>query len=248
MPQFAVILLAAGQSSRFKDREKKPYANLDGRAVWLRSLELFAVRDDVAQIVIVIAAEDRELFFRRYQANVAFLANAKVIDGGIERADSVQKALAVCVPTAEFIAVHDTARPCLTSAMVDAVFQRAAETGAAALACPVVDTLKRADHNRMIVETIAREGLWQIQTPQVFRRQVLLDAYAHRGKLNENVTDDARLVEAIGHPVALVESDASNLKLTSKRDLALAEAILKSRPKPKDPLGLHPFGDEQMWR
>lgn len=245
MASFAAILLAAGQSSRFKDKEKKPYADLDGRAVWLRSLELFSVRDDVTQILIVISPEDRELFDRRYRANVAFLSNSRVVLGGAERADSVQNALAQCTPEVEYIAVHDCARPCTTREMVNSVFERATETGAAILAARVHETIKRVQGGN-VVETVPREGLWLAQTPQVFRRQLLLDAYAHRAK-GVAVTDDAQLVEALGEKVSIVECDASNLKITVRSDIGLAAAILKGRPKPKDK-GLHPFADEQMWR
>src|SRR5262245_3484958 len=124
MAQFAVILPAAGRSSRFRDKEKKPFATLDGRAVWLRSVELFVTRDDVCQCILVIAPEDRDLFRRRYQANIAFM-NVQVVDGGAERFESVANALQVVKPEAEFVAVHDAVRPCLTEALVNAVFAEA---------------------------------------------------------------------------------------------------------------------------
>lgn len=248
MASYAVILLAAGKSSRFRDKEKKPFADLDGRAVWLRSLELFSVREDVEQILVVISPEDKELFDRRYRANIAFLSNAKLVMGGAERHDSVQNALAHCSPSVEWIAVHDTARCCTTREMIDAVFSKAAKTGAAILACRVSDTLKRVGGDGIITETAPRDGLWAAQTPQVFRRQLLLDAYAHRKKIAGPITDDAQLVEAVGGKVSVVESNLSNLKITTREDLALAAAILKSRPKPKDALGSHPFGDDAMWR
>jgi 2-C-methyl-D-erythritol 4-phosphate cytidylyltransferase len=248
MASFAVVLLAAGKSSRFKGKEKKPYADLDGRAVWLRSLEIFSIREEVKQILIAVAPEDRELFDRRYRANVAFLSHAKLVKGGQERADSVQNALAACSPDVDFVAVHDTARPCLTSEMVDAVFQEATKTGAAILAARVFDTLKRDDGHGAVAETIARDGLWLAQTPQVFQRRLLLDAYAQRDKLKGPITDDAMLVEALGHKVSLVECDLTNFKITTKQDIALASAIIKSRPKPKDALSFHPFADEQMWK
>lgn len=247
MSKYAVILLAAGKSSRFKGKEKKPFADLDGRAVWLRSLELFSIREDIVQILIVVAPEDQELFERRYRSNVAFVSNAKLIDGGTERADSVLNALAQCTPDAEFVAVHDTARACLTREMIDAVFAHAAETGAAMLAAPVFDTIKRSDSEGMVAETISRDGLWLAQTPQVFRRSLLLDAYAHRDNAPGPATDDAMLVEALGERVSLVRSDWTNMKITTNSDMALASAILKSRPKPKSARSLHPFADEKMW-
>src|SRR3954468_423050 len=140
MSTFAVILPAAGQSSRFRDKEKKPFSNLDGRAVWLRSAELFITRDDVIQTIVVVAPDDQEMFRRRYTANLAFM-NVQIADGGRERFESVANALAMVKPEADFVAVHDAVRPCLTGAQVDAVFAKAEKTGAALLAVPVTDTL-----------------------------------------------------------------------------------------------------------
>ena len=151
-------------------------------------------------------------------------------------------------PDCDFIAVHDAARPCLTREMVESVFQEAKKTGAAILAAPLHDTLKRAGGDGAIVETLPREHLWLAQTPQVFARQLLLDAYAQKSKVQGPITDDAQLVENVGGKVSLVKSDPSNLKITTRQDLLLAAAVLKSRPKPKDAAGLHPFGDDQMWR
>jgi 2-C-methyl-D-erythritol 4-phosphate cytidylyltransferase len=244
--RFAVILPAAGRSTRFRDREKKVFANLDGRPVWLRSAELFVTRADVCQCLIVIAPEDQETFRRRFSANLAFL-DIKIADGGPERFDSVANALALLKPEAELVAIHDAARPCLTTKMVDDVFAAAAKTGAALLAVPVTDTVKRGDDKGQVRETVPRQGLWLAQTPQVFRRDWLTEAYASRGRLGKGLTDDAQLVEAAGHPVYLIQGSATNLKITAKEDLSLAEAVLKSRPKPKPAGPSHPFADEAQW-
>ena len=248
MPRFAVILPAAGRSTRFGDpKQKKIYADLDGRAVWLRAVEPFLNRDDVGEILIAIAPEDRELFERRYRPNVAFL-NIKVVEGGAERADSIANALGAADPSCDYIAVHDAARPCLTSDLVDAVFASAAEHGAAILAVPVADTLKRADDSGVIVETVSRSGLHGAQTPQVFRRDLFERAYAKRSELVAPPTDDALLVEMLGHPVRVVLGSPMNLKITTAADLRLASAILQSRPRPKPDTPAHPFADERaMW-
>jgi 2-C-methyl-D-erythritol 4-phosphate cytidylyltransferase len=95
---------------------------------------------------------------------------------------------------------------------------------------------------------VDRTGLWSAQTPQVFRRDWLADAYARRGELGRDVTDDAQLVEAAGHPVHVVEGIPTNVKITTKDDLALAAAILASRPKPKADRPFHPFAEEEMWK
>jgi 2-C-methyl-D-erythritol 4-phosphate cytidylyltransferase len=245
MAKFAVILPAAGQSSRFRDKEKKPFAILDGRAVWLRCAELFVTRDDVCQCLIVVSPGDQELFRRRFAPNMAFM-NIGIVDGGAERFESVANALAKLSPEAEYVAVHDAVRPCVTGALIDAVFAKAVQTGAALLATPVVDTLKEVDAQQ-VKATVSRKGLWAAQTPQVFRREVLLEAYARRGQLGKEITDDAQLVEALGLKVHVVDGAATNIKITTKADLILAEAILKAMPKPKPSGPIHPFAEEEMW-
>ncbi|HLJ97535.1 MAG TPA: 2-C-methyl-D-erythritol 4-phosphate cytidylyltransferase [Gemmataceae bacterium] len=246
MAKFAVILPAAGQSSRFRDKEKKPFAVLDGRAVWLRSAELFITRSDVCQCIIVVAKNDQELFRRRYGANLAFM-NVQIADGGTERFESVANALALVKPEADFIAIHDAVRPCLTEELINAVFAEAEKSGAALLAIPVADTVKRVDAQRQVQETVPRQGLWLTQTPQVFGRDLLTAVYAQRSKASAETTDDAQLVEAAGHKVHVVEGSSTNLKITTKADLYLAEAVLKSRPKPKPSGPIHPFAEEEMW-
>jgi 2-C-methyl-D-erythritol 4-phosphate cytidylyltransferase len=248
MSKFAVILPAAGRSSRFGDpKQKKVFAELDGRAVWLRAAEPFVNRDDVAQILLVINPDDRELFERRFRASVAFM-NIQVIDGGAERHDSVARAIEALRPECEFVAVHDAARPCLTGGQIDAVFAAARAHGAALLAVPVSDTVKRVTAEKFTVETLPRHDLYLAQTPQVFRRDLLEKAYAQRGRLGAAVTDDTQLVEALGHPCAVVESTPMNLKITTTADLRLASAVLHALPKPSREGPAHPFADENaMW-
>jgi 2-C-methyl-D-erythritol 4-phosphate cytidylyltransferase len=247
MGPFAVILPAAGRSARFGGKEKKVYAELDGRAVWLRAVEPFVNRDDVAQTILAIAPEDRELFERRFRASVAFM-NIKVIDGGSERHDTIARALEQVDPACEFVAVHDAARPCLTPELIDAVFDAARASGAAVPALPVADTLKRVGDDRRTIETVPRVGLFAVQTPQAFRRELLLRAYANRGRFGAAITDDAQLVEALGQPCAVVDGSPYNLKITTAADLRLASAILQAMPKPKREGPAHPFADEQaMW-
>jgi 2-C-methyl-D-erythritol 4-phosphate cytidylyltransferase len=246
MSAFAVILPAAGKSTRFRDKEKKPFVNLDGRAIWLRAAEFFITRHEVVQCLIVVAPGDQEMFRRRFGANLAFM-NVQIADGGAERFESVASALALVKPEVEFVAIHDAVRPCLTEALVSAVFAKAQQTGAALLATPIAETVKEANDKHQVQQTVSRQGLWLAQTPQVFRKDWLVEAYAQRGKLGKNITDDAQLVEAAGHAVHLVEGAPTNIKITSKADLILADAILKAMPKPKPSGPLGPFGEEEMW-
>lgn len=246
MASFAVILPAAGRSTRFRDQHyKKPFAPLDGRAVWVHAAEKFADRSDVKQTILVISPEDRELFQEKFGGPAAFMG-VEVVDGGAERADSVAAALARVKPNIDCVAVHDAARPCLVDAWIDKVFAAAEKTGAAILAIPVNGTLKRVAADQTIAETVSREGLWEAQTPQVFRRQLLMDAYARRGSLV--ATDEAMLVEQLGHKVTVVPGSPMNLKITSREDLRLASAMLKALPKPQIFGPAHPFEDGDMWR
>jgi 2-C-methyl-D-erythritol 4-phosphate cytidylyltransferase len=242
--KFAVILPAAGRSARFRDPTyKKPFAPLANKAIWLHSAERFLGRSDVVQTILVIAPEDREQFNFKFAANIAILG-IEVIDGGAERADSVQAAIGRVKPQADFICVHDAARPCICDAWIDDIFAAAEKTGAAIFAIPLVGTLKRVGSDKKIAETVSREGLWEAQTPQVFRRQLLLDAYARRGGFP--ATDDAQLVERLGHPVTVVLGSPTNMKVTTKDDQRLAEHALKALPKPKLPGAMNPFDDK--WR
>ena len=245
MGKVAVIVVAAGRSERFGGNEKKTFAKIDGQPMFLRSLGHFVNREDVVQTILVIAPEDQEDVKAKYGANLGFMG-IKLVVGGAERADSVAQGLAAVSEEAELVAIHDAARPCVTEAMIDAVFAEAAKTGAAILGAPIRGTIKRVSDAKVIDETISRDGLWEAQTPQVFRRSLILDAYNRRSELSGTPTDDAQLVEAIGHPVSVVESDFTNLKITTRPDIALANAIIKSRPapRPKGPLGAF---EEAQW-
>ncbi len=246
MAKFSVIVAAAGKSSRFKDKHyKKPFAILDGRAVWLHSAEKFINRDDVIQVILIISPEDRDAFDSKFAANVAILG-IDVVEGGAERADSVAAALKKVREDADFIAVHDAARPCFVNEWIDKIFAAAEKSGAAIFALPVAGTLKRVGPDRTIQETVSRENLWEAQTPQVFRRELLLDAYAKRG--DSSATDEAQLVEQLGHPVSIVPGSALNLKIATKEDLHLAEKALKALPRPKLSGAAHPFAGDDMWR
>src|SRR5947209_1243333 len=219
---------AAGKSSRFRDKEKKPFATLEGRAVWLRAAELFVTRPDVKQVFIVIAPEDLEKFKLRFAANIMFL-NVQVVEGGAERFESVANALAKLAPEVNFVAVHDAVRPCTPSPVVDAVFQAAEKSGAALSGAPVSDTLKRVNNAMEVTATLSRSGLWLAQTPQVFRRDWLEEAYRRRGEVKGPVTDDAQLVEPIGHRVRIIPASIENIKITSSADVEMAERFLTSR-------------------
>ena len=246
MANFAVILPAAGQSSRFHDKNyKKPFAPLANKPVWLHAAEKFISRDDVKQTLIVISPEDREYFQFKFAANTTILG-IDVVEGGAERADSVAKALARVKPDIDYVCIHDAARPCLADEWISHIFEVGEKTGAAIFGIPVTNTLKRVRGDNTVEETVPRTGLWEAQTPQVFERKLLLEAHAKRGDFQ--ATDDAQLVERIGHAVTVVPGSTINLKIATREDLRLAEHALKALPKPKlGGLG-HPFAGDDIWR
>jgi len=247
MAAFGVILAAAGRSSRFQDANyKKPFAPLAGRPVWLHAAEKFTDRDDVKQVVVVVAPEDREAFLEKFGANLAFMG-ISLAEGGGERIDSVRNGLAKLDPDLAMVAIHDAARPCLATEWIDRVFAAGLKTGAAILATPVVSTLKRVGPDHLISETIDRTGLWEAQTPQVFSRAILEQAFS-AAAAGKPFTDEASLVEAAGHPVTVVPGSPINLKITSRADLRLAEQALKALPKPKLSGPAHPFAGDDIWR
>jgi 2-C-methyl-D-erythritol 4-phosphate cytidylyltransferase len=244
MSKFAVILPAAGRSARFSSQDrKKPFVDLKGRAVWLRCAELFATRDDVAQTLVAVSADDMEWFKNKYRPNLAFM-DLEIVEGGPERADTVQKALARVKADVDFVAVHDAARPLLVKDWIDKIFAAAEQHGAAIPALPVSSTLKRVDGSKRITETVSRDGLWQAQTPQVFRRELLLEAFAKRDGFQ--ATDEAQLVERIGVDVAVIEGWPMNIKITTQQDFKMAEALVDALPKDKGLKSLHPFADERF--
>lgn len=240
-----VIICAAGSGVRFGGKTKKPFVEVGGRACFLRSVDFFANRDEVKQILVVINPDDEEIIQIKYEATLNFMG-AKLCLGGSERFETVSKALELVADDIELVAVHDAVRCCLTDKWIDGVFAEADKSAAAMLACPIVGTVKRVE-NDQIVETVDRSGLYEAQTPQVFEKKLLVRAYKNLDNLDKStISDDSQLVEAIGEKVSIVETDHSNIKITRKADVAIAEAIIKSRPKPKPDGPVGPYA-EAVW-
>ena len=234
----AAIICAAGSSSRFGGKRKKAFVDVAGRAVFLRSVELFSNRHDVKQVLLGIAPEDEELVSVKWGPNLKFF-NVSIFLGGAERFDTVKKGIELVKDDIDLIAVHDACRCCVTEEIIDSTIAAAAKSGAALPACPVTATIKQVKDN-IITKTVDRTDLYEAQTPQIFSASLLKEAYKNLENLdNSKISDDTQLVEALGHKVTIVETDSSNIKITRSSDIAVAEAILKSRPKPvpKGPVG-----------
>ena len=168
----------------------------------------------------------------KWGANLSFFG-VKICLGGEERFDTVSKALEHVRNDIDLVAVHDAARGCITDEWIESVFAKAAETGAAMLACPIIGTVKKVI-NGVITETVDRSQLWEAQTPQVFEAALLRRAYASIDP--SGTTDDASVVERLGERVAVVEGDPRNIKVTTPDDLAMVRSILGAKPPAERPV------------
>lgn len=220
-------IIVAGGSSRRMGFDKT-FARLGGRAVILQSIAGFEATASVADIVVVGRA-DRLCELQELIAQQQFSKVRHVTAGGLHRQDSVTEGLRHVSATAEFVAVHDAARPLVTPAQIERVFEGARVHSAAALAAPVADTLKRADSERFVCASVDREGLYAMQTPQIFARELLASAYARVAEEKVAVTDEVSAVERLGVKVILVPNHEHNFKITFPGDLRLAELVLKLR-------------------
>jgi 2-C-methyl-D-erythritol 4-phosphate cytidylyltransferase len=233
MSSFAVILPAAGRSTRFG--QDKLAMQLQGMTVLQRSLQAFLFREDVAQVIIATNDFDAtQSALSTASGSAAILANPKlnICPGGPQRADSVHRALEQVSTEVEWVAVHDAARPLVSTALIDRTFAAAVERGAAVPAMPVHLTVKQAmgPLPAPVIRTLPRHELWAMQTPQVMRRADLLAAFAACPLPREQITDDVQLIELAGMPVWLVPGEERNLKITTAADIKLAELLLNETP------------------
>ncbi len=235
-PSLAVIIVAAGASTRFRkslateQSPKKVFALLNDLPVFLWSVKKLARFEPVRQIILVLSAEDRAMVEKNWGEELDRLKVERV-NGGAQRSDSVANGFAQVRQEIDYVAIHDAARPCFTLQLVEKIFAAAITTGGAISASRLTGTIKREkkreDGLLEIEETVDRESLWEAQTPQIFRRDLYSRALEKRGE--RTPTDDASLFELASFPVALVEADRTNLKITTGTDLELARGILNEQ-------------------
>ena len=202
----------------------KTFVQLLGRPVLFYSVQTLQDCQLIDDIVLVLSASNSDLG----RSLVETSGWDKVVDvclGGDRRQDSVHRGLEA-LPDSGWVIVHDAARPTINQGLVTAGLAAARTTGAAVAAVPITDTIKTADDKLIVNKTVPRDSLWAAQTPQVFRRALLVDAHQ---RVSETVTDDATMVEQIGGNVRIFPGSERNIKITTQDDLPIAEAILKSQ-------------------
>ena len=220
----SVIVVAAGSGTRLARPEPKAFVTIGGRTMLAWSLATIAKLDEVVEAVIAVPA-GMESRARAEVVAAKLETPVKISPGGAERQDSVRIALALTSVESDLVLVHDAARPFAPLELWRECLRAAERSGGAIAAIPVADTLKRVVDGA-IAATVARAGLWQAQTPQAFRREVLIAA--HRRAVDERIvaTDDADLVERSGGRVEVIEGSTANIKITTPSDLAITEAII----------------------
>lgn len=220
------ILVAAGRGARMgKD---KLFLEVAGQPVIAHTWKRFEDAKVIDEIVVVVRA-GMEKKFLAVAKKYAFAKKFKIVVGGAERQDSVWNGLEAAPVTAEIVAIHDAARPCVSAELIAATIQHAEETGAAVAAHPITDTIKESGDGRLIGRTLDRSKLWGMETPQTFRMEVIRRAIAAARARNLVFTDDTAACELIGQPVRLVSSIAPNPKVTVPGDLPIVETLLRKR-------------------
>lgn len=225
------LIAAAGKGRRFGPGGNKVVADLAGLPVLVHSLRAFEQCPHV-NAVVPIAAPGREQELRRLANEYGCRKVSQVATGAERRQDSVHAGLRSLDRSAAIVAIHDAARPLVAPQLISRTVQAAAEHGAAVAAAPVPDTIKREGPDGVVAETLDRARLHQVQTPQTFRYDLILEAHERARRDGFQATDDAALVERLGHEVRIVPSTHRNLKITAPDDMAVAEALLRGREAP----------------
>jgi 2-C-methyl-D-erythritol 4-phosphate cytidylyltransferase len=218
--KLAVVIPAGGVGTRFGGRLPKQFIRL-GRAPILTQTVAHFTRHPAIVAIVVAAPQIHVERTRRALAGVARRAPVSVVQGGGMRQDSVWLALQAVPATADIIIVHDAVRPLITRGLIDAVVAAAAESGAAICALPITETVKRV-RQEVVETTLDRSELWAVQTPQAFRAALLREAHEKARRDGVIGTDDAMLVERLGHRVRVVRGLAENVKITTPEDLRRA--------------------------
>jgi 2-C-methyl-D-erythritol 4-phosphate cytidylyltransferase len=222
----SAIIVAAGSSQRMGF--DKLLSLIGNRPVVAHSIDRFEQCDNIDEVILVVRS-DRRAEFQQVVDAFGFTKVIRLVDGGPERHLSVWNGISQLSEVCELVAVHDAARPLVSSDLISRSVTLAREYGAVSLAAPIVETVKRADTEQKVTENIDRCGLWAMQTPQVFRFDWLLDAYKRIVDSGRSVTDEVSALQEAGYPVRLLQNTEWNIKITFPRDLDLAGKMISLR-------------------
>jgi len=225
----AALIPAAGEGRRMGREMPKQFLQLGGRAILARTLEVFEACVAIDEIWVVVAAEQRAWCRETIVERYGFQKVRGVVTGGATRQESVWRGLQHIAETVPFVVVHDGVRPLVTEHLIQQTLTSASQYGAAIAAVPLQDTLKRVSAAGEVEDTVPRERLWRSQTPQAFRHALLRTAFQCAWRHALQTTDEAGLIEALGHPVKIVPGAEYNVKITTPDDLVFCETFLRYR-------------------
>jgi 2-C-methyl-D-erythritol 4-phosphate cytidylyltransferase len=224
------VIVAAGEGKRMNSATPKVFLSLQGQPILVHTLRRFAAARPIEKIIVVVAEKDltlSEAFIRadNHLAKVRYVLQS----GGSTRQESVRRGLTRLDRDCDLVVIHDGARPLVRPGLIDRCIEVAWKEGAAVAGLPARDTIKMITDDGRVCKTVPRDSFWLVQTPQAFRREVIIRAYEAAAKESLEVTDDAALVERIGEPVVFVQGDPTNIKVTVPEDLSIAEALMHEK-------------------
>lgn len=222
-----MIIPAAGLSLRMGTKTRKPYKMIGEKPIIFHTLEKFYKIKRIKEIILVVNKKDLTKVVKKWSGKLKSYKVTKIISGGGRRQDSVYNGLCHLNSDTNIILIHDAVRPLVNNKTIKAVIEKAEDKGAAIVAAPMKATVKKTGPNLRIIETVPRQNLWMAQTPQGFKRDIIIKSYDKIRKSKKEYTDDAEVVEKCGYPVEIVAGSDDNIKITTRDDLKLAESLLK---------------------
>ncbi len=221
--KLSIIIPAAGNGSRMGGDVHKQFLLLDEKPIIVHTIEKFLF----LQSPIIIATQRENFsFLKKTLSQYSLPKNIQIVEGGERRQDSIFSALSFIEKNTDIVVVHDAVRPFVSSKIINEVIEQASQHSASIVAVPMKDTVKTVIENR-VEKTLDRSTVWNVQTPQVFRYQLLMDSYINAQKNNISATDDSFLVEQLGISPIVVKGDYHNIKITTPEDLLIADIIHK---------------------
>ena len=222
----SVIMPAAGLSLRMGADVRKPYIMIGEKPVFFYTMEKFCKLERVKEIIFVVNEKDRSTVIEKWSDELKAYKVTKIVTGGDRRQDSISNGLSHLDPDTEIVLIHDAVRPLVKQDEIEAVIKSIEEKGAAILASPMKLTVKKVNSSLEIIKTVPRHDLWMAQTPQGFKKDLIISAYDKIRGSDEEFTDDAEVAEKAGHTVGIVPGGYDNIKITTREDLKLAESLL----------------------
>lgn len=223
------IIPAGGAGKRMGESTPKQYLQLAGVPLLAHTLKIFQDTSSIDTVILAVPGEDIAAVRENIVEKYSLFKVGEIVAGGKERQDSVRNGLEKIGEDVDIVVIHDGARPLVTSPVLEMAISSAKERGAVAVGVPVRDTIKRTDEKGQVDRTVSREGLWLTQTPQIFQKDLIVDAYRRAYEEGYYGTDDASLVERIGGTVWMVPGILENVKVTTRDDLGFCEMVLHCR-------------------